>query len=179
MVTMDALRRSFQCCWMDCSCNAISILTTTASRELARDGSCGARSGGGGGPEGGRAAWVRGRLQALEPPQLEVDNQSLCGSSPAPSPWWAQEVSCKCFRNEHVREREKEEPALKLASSEVQRPWFEESPPTPGFRLPLPGSSQFLFPLEEKTLPHTNRGKVQLLSSHVICTQMGSSATKA
>ena len=64
-------------------------------------------------------------------PELEVetDNQPPCGSSPAPNPWWAQEVSCKCFRNECVRERKKEEPALKLAPSEVQRPWFEESPP--------------------------------------------------
>lgn len=62
MVTMDALR-SFRCCWMDCSCNAISILTTTAFWEPVRDGSCGAGARGSRGPEGGRAArggWAAG-----------------------------------------------------------------------------------------------------------------------
>lgn len=85
-----------------------------------------------------------------------------------------------CFRNECAREREREkgEPASKPAASAVQRPWVEKSPPTPRFR-PLPGTSQFLFPLEEKTLPHTKRGKAQLLSSHATRTQMASSAAEA
>ena len=44
MVTMNILRRSFRCCWMDCSCNAIHTITTIASWEPGRDGSWGARA---------------------------------------------------------------------------------------------------------------------------------------
>lgn len=88
------------------SCNAVSILTTAASWEPSRDGSCGARAGGGGGPEGGRVA------QALEPPRAGggsrqpaslrflASPQALVG--PGSQPYVLQKRMCE-------RERERRE----------------------------------------------------------------------
>lgn len=61
------------------------------------------------GPEEAEGQRAAGWLRPSSRPELDVeaDSQPPCGSSPAPKPWWAQEVSCTRFRNECARERER------------------------------------------------------------------------